>query len=219
MNNRPMNSRNNTTRIPPPAFGPNAATPTNVPAVNNTVTNNRTANNRPANNTNVRPTNNNTNVRPANNANIRNVNNTIAANVNALNATAPGEQVPRGNLLNFFFTLMNQVKLYHWQTTSYSRHKATDKMLESLMEHIDRFIEVYQGRYGRIQVLENINDTTKVINKNDVEMEGYVKTCIQFLESDLVTQGYVRTSDTDLLNIRDEMIGDLHQLLYLFSLV
>jgi len=32
---------------------------------------------------------------------------------------------------------------------SYSRHKATDEVLEKLDGHIDRYVEVYMGKYGR----------------------------------------------------------------------
>jgi len=29
--------------------------------------------------------------------------------------------------VRFFFTLQLNIKMYHWNTTSYSRHKATDE--------------------------------------------------------------------------------------------
>ena len=28
--------------------------------------------------------------------------------------------------IQFFFTMRDQIKLYHWQTVSYARHKASD---------------------------------------------------------------------------------------------
>lgn len=148
--------------------------------------------------------------------NKNNNSNRYMNNVNAFN-TIDIER-PLSDILQFFFQLMVSIKTYHWQTTSYSRHKATDKMLESLMEHIDRFVEVYQGKYKRLNILEGKNDEVYIRNRNDVDMEEYIQECILFLEKDLVEYRYIRETDTDLLNIRDEIVGDLNQLLYLFSL-
>ena len=36
--------------------------------------------------------------------------------------------------IHFFFALRDQIKLYHWQTTSYARHKATDEIIKELEE-------------------------------------------------------------------------------------
>jgi len=143
-------------------------------------------------------------------------NNRYINNVNAFNRNE--SEKPMSDLLQFFFQLMITLKTYHWQTKSYSRHKASDKGLESLMEHIDKFVEVFQGRYKRLSILENVNDIIYIRNRNDSEIEDYLKECILFLENDLEEVGYVKSSDTDLLNIRDEMVSDIHQTLYLFSL-
>jgi hypothetical protein len=50
--------------------------------------------------------------------------------------------------IHFFLQLRNQIKLYHWQTRVYSRHIATDKILENLDTAIDSYVEVYIGKYG-----------------------------------------------------------------------
>ena len=54
--------------------------------------------------------------------------------------------------IHFFLHLRDQIKLYHWQTRVYSRHIATDKTLEALEKHIDSFVEVYIGSYGRPRI-------------------------------------------------------------------
>jgi hypothetical protein len=51
--------------------------------------------------------------------------------------------------VNFFFGMREQIKLYHWQTKMYSRHKATDEVLEKLDKLIDMFVEVWMGKYLR----------------------------------------------------------------------
>jgi hypothetical protein len=44
-----------------------------------------------------------------------------------------------------FLEFINVVKLYHWNTRSYSEHKATDELHDSLSKHIDKFVEVMLG--------------------------------------------------------------------------
>ena len=53
------------------------------------------------------------------------------------------------NLIRTFFKFQNELKLYHWQTGSYSRHKATDKLFEKILERIDEFVEVYMGKFNK----------------------------------------------------------------------
>jgi len=115
--------------------------------------------------------------------------------------------------IHFFFHMREQIKLYHWQTESYSRHKATDDALEKLDKNIDRYVEIYMGKYGRPKMTPGTN-TIKVINMSESTAIRFVKTCIDYLIADLLQ----KKGDSDLQTIRDEMLADLNQLLYLFSL-
>jgi hypothetical protein len=117
--------------------------------------------------------------------------------------------------IQFFFTMREQIKLYHWQTKSYSRHKATDKVIDSLDEHIDKYVEVYMGKYGRPHITAKTN-TIKITNLTEKNIIQFIKHCITALEQSVVF--HLKPTDTDLLNIRDEMLGELDQLLYLFTL-
>ena len=117
--------------------------------------------------------------------------------------------------INFFMTMREQIKLYHWQTKVYSRHKATDTTLEELDKNIDKYVEVYMGKYGRPKMTSR-NNTIKLLNLSEVSIIRCVKHCISYLKTELVNG--LSPQDTDLVNIRDEMLGDLDQLLYLFTL-
>lgn len=119
------------------------------------------------------------------------------------------------NNIQFFLTMRNQIKLYHWQTGLYSRHKGTDGVIESLDGNIDKFVEVYMGKYGRPKMNSRTN-TIQIKNFTEKNAVAFVKACIQELIME-VPKGLKKT-DTDLINIRDEMLGDLNQLLYLFTL-
>ncbi len=117
--------------------------------------------------------------------------------------------------VNFFFTLREQIKLYHWQTHSYARHKATDDVIDSLDKLIDEYVEIYMGKYGRPRMNARTG-TVKVMNLNEKSAAKFVRSCIAHLQGPLVKG--LKPTDTDLVNLRDEMLGHLNQLMYLCSL-
>lgn len=117
--------------------------------------------------------------------------------------------------IHFFLHLRNQIKLYHWQTKVYSRHIATDKILESLDKHIDSFVEIYIGKYGRPKV-SGKNSIITLHNLNEPGAVRLVNSAIKYIQGALTKS--LKPMDTDLLNIKDEILGELNQLLYLFTL-
>jgi hypothetical protein len=117
-------------------------------------------------------------------------------------------------LPRFFFSLQTNIRMYHWQTDSYSRHKATDNLLENLDPLIDKFMEVYQGKYGKIKKgLTNIT----VRSLNEETAPDFINQCIQFLNNICDEEQHIKKTDSDILNIRDEITGILNQTLYLFT--
>ena len=117
--------------------------------------------------------------------------------------------------INFFFQMREQIKLYHWQTKMYSRHKATDSVIDSLDENIDKYVEVYMGKYGRPKMTSR-NNTIKVQNLTETNIVKFIRQCIAVLNTTLIKN--LKPFATDLLSIRDDMLADLNQLLYLFTL-
>ena len=113
-------------------------------------------------------------------------------------------------------TLRNQIKIYHWQTTSYAKHKALDKLFVILNSQNDRWVETFMGKYGRIS-LDNINNI-KLHNITDKIMT------IQYLKEWVVQMRSIRdrhfdtSKDSDLSNIFDEIFGDINKTCYLLSL-
>ena len=114
-----------------------------------------------------------------------------------------------------FMTMREQVKIYHWQTLSYPRHIATNDLVTKLDASIDQFVEVYISKYGR-PLFTGKTSSIKLINFKDIEMTRFVKDAISWLENDLPQK--LKKTDTDLLNIRDTIVTDLNQTLYLFTL-
>jgi hypothetical protein len=117
--------------------------------------------------------------------------------------------------IHFFFNLRDQVKIYHWQTMQYARHKATDDVIKDLDGLIDEFVEVFMGKYGRPNMTRTTS-TVAVKNMTDKTATKFIKDCIAHINGPFSKS--LRPTDTDLLNIRDEMLGSLNKLLYLYSL-
>lgn len=118
------------------------------------------------------------------------------------------------NIVKILFHMTMNIKLYHWQTTSFAQHKATDDLFLAILPLIDQFMEVYIGRYSRPQFNRDTN-----IKLNEYDSESFVELLnnyIQFLKSDI--NKYLSRDDTDLMNIRDEMLGLFNKTLYLLTL-
>jgi hypothetical protein len=118
--------------------------------------------------------------------------------------------------IHFFLQLRNQIKLHHWQTRIYARHIATDKMLDTLDKSIDSFVEIYIGKYGRPRVTGKNAEIT-LHNLSEPGIVRVIHAAIKYLQGPL-TKSLKAAADSDLINIRDEMTGQLNQLLYLFTL-
>lgn len=118
-------------------------------------------------------------------------------------------------IIHVMMTLRDQVKVYHWQTMSYPRHKATDDLVGLLDEKIDEFVETYMGKYGRPKFTARTG-TIRVENFHDKNGPALLKHAVAWLTTKLPK--HLKAEDTDLLNIRDEIVGNLNKTLYLFTL-
>jgi DNA-binding ferritin-like protein len=116
--------------------------------------------------------------------------------------------------VNFLLGLQTQMKINHWQTKGYARHKAFGKFYDSLGDLIDTFIESAMGKYGRF-TLDEETKTIQLSNLSELDMKGMVSTVRDAL---VQMSEQLDPSDTDLLNIRDEMLGELNKLSYLLTL-
>ena len=116
-----------------------------------------------------------------------------------------------------FFEILLMVKLYHWKTTSYATHKATDELYSKLNDDIDKFIEILLGKTNsRIDLMGH-----KTISLIDLSSPEQLKREIDEFKGYLIrlndNKAMKLMSNTDLYNIRDTILGDLNQFLYLLS--
>ena len=117
------------------------------------------------------------------------------------------------DLISFFIQTRSQIQVLHWQTESYARHMAYGRIYDALDDLIDSFIEIYQGKYKRIKVSSQIT----LFNINDDNSNTFVSNTIEALTNEIPAMLDPKT-DTDLLNIRDEMLSQFNTLKYLLTL-
>ena len=118
------------------------------------------------------------------------------------------------HIVKIFIEMLNMVKMYHWKTRSYAQHKATDDLYSKLNEHIDTFIEVLLGKNEtRIKTIEN---NLTLINVNNID--DFKERVYEYRDFLVDMNTYLDSKkDTDLLNIRDELLADINQFLYLLT--
>jgi hypothetical protein len=121
-------------------------------------------------------------------------------------------------LISRFILFSQQIRLYHWGTKSYARHVASGSLYEKIDGMVDRFVETLQGKLDDRRISYD-NIKLKLKNYKDDEIENVLVHFKEFLVNDVETYlDEMNMSNTDLKNIRDEMLGLVNQSLYLFSL-
>lgn len=117
--------------------------------------------------------------------------------------------------LSLLLSFLNQIKIFHWQTESFAEHKALNKAYGNLDDLFDRFIEICIGKVGRPE--QNIQYEFKATRYQPEilvpTIKSYRSQILQHFDEILDSD-----SDRDLMNIRDDIQGEINHLLYLLTL-
>lgn len=105
--------------------------------------------------------------------------------------------------------MQTQLRVYHWQATSLSKHTVLGSAYDDLSELVDNFVEILMGAEGVVAIAP-----LKVHNRNEKDALEYCEDAIEDLR---------RMRDEvevyhDLAAIADEMIGVFGKLKYLLRL-
>ena len=100
------------------------------------------------------------------------------------------------------------LKLYHWKTKSYARHIASDQLYKHINEFTDQLVEYYQGYNPLIDI---DNQRIFIYNINDDNVLQFITNLNKFIT-------LLSIPDKGIIAKRDELIGIIHQTLYLFTL-
>jgi hypothetical protein len=117
------------------------------------------------------------------------------------------------NVVQPLLQFQTQLKLWHWMTKSFAQHKAFNKAYEEISDSIDTFVEVFFGRYGR-EALKDVNLGLKasVEDATIISILTGMRNYLAGMDKDL-------KGATDLLAIRDDILGEVNHLVYRLSLV
>ena len=124
-------------------------------------------------------------------------------------------------IVSTFLCMLNTVKLYHWSTSHYATHKATDQLYSDLSSKIDTFVETMFGKETtsfrqKVLQMRSIN-LHSIHTNNDFKNEAdQYKTFLIKLTNN---KTFNVQKNTDLLNMRDDILGSINQFLYLLTLV
>jgi len=121
-----------------------------------------------------------------------------------------------GEIAMILLSFRDQLKIYHWQTHTYSRHKSTDKLVEIMTEQMDRFLETLQGSRNLRMVVPSKRPFITFENQTDNSIVLLINEFKKWLNNKLPKK--LKPIDNDLRNIRDEILGSVNQSLYLFTL-
>lgn len=125
------------------------------------------------------------------------------------------------HMITSMLQMLMTVKLYHWNTLSFSTHKATDELYGSLNTLIDQFVEVLLGKHNNVSernkqeilAIKTLHlHTYKDNGKFKHQLESYKKYLIG------LNKHFSNGENSDLLNIRDEILATLNKISYLLTL-
>jgi len=126
----------------------------------------------------------------------------------------------QSKITSTFLCILNTIKLYHWNTDHYATHKATDQLYGDLNTKIDTFVETMLGKESvsfRNKVLE-INSLHMNTFKSNKDFKKETEMYKSFLISLSDNKSFNTPQNTDLMNMRDDILASLNQFLYLLTL-
>ena len=117
-----------------------------------------------------------------------------------------------------FLEILNTIKLYHWKTHSYATHKATDELHGKIAGNVDTFVETMLGKNSGSRI--NLTNVKSIPLKDFTNVQDFKREMVSFINY-LVslnnTSLFKMPSSSDLITIRDELLQDMNQFLYLLS--
>ena len=107
----------------------------------------------------------------------------------------------------------NALKFFHWQTKIYAKHIGLGDLFGDITDLVDEFTETAMGKYGRVDVEGLSYDFVNISDKNVITaIDDMIEKAIN------LTDVLDVRKDTDLLNLRDELMGKCNRTKYLLTL-
>lgn len=113
--------------------------------------------------------------------------------------------------------LQMQMKVLHWQTTSYAQHQAFGEFYDVASDLIDKIIESIQGKFVT-RIMLNGSANIPVYDMNNMDIKGFISSMSKFYYEDIFTMGLDKVKDSDIDNILQELRGEIDKLMFLLTL-
>lgn len=114
----------------------------------------------------------------------------------------------------YLFYVRDNVKVFHWSTTSFAAHKASDDFVTAITEKMDKLIETLQASRSRRIEMAPMSQI-EISPHTELSIVIFLKNYRNWLYDDLTKA--LLEKETDLISLKDDMISDVNQLLYLLT--
>lgn len=132
-----------------------------------------------------------------------------------------GSNSTKKHIITKILQMLITVKLYHWNTMIYSVHKATDDLYGELNTLMDQFVEVLLGKHSNVSE-KNRHEilSIKTLELKNYKDNGLFKKALDDFKKYLIGLNVVfsHSENSDLMNIRDEILALLNKVSYLLTL-
>jgi len=105
----------------------------------------------------------------------------------------------KGKIIIVCLDFLNNLKLFHWSTLSYSEHMASDQLFEELTKKIDTLIESFLQTRIPIKTTIQLNTNKNVFLKKMKDFKIFLNNI---------------TLPNELFSLRDEIVIDIDQFEY-----
>jgi hypothetical protein len=113
-----------------------------------------------------------------------------------------------------FLSIQQYIRIYHWTTPIYNKDVVSGQLYEKLDSLIDKFVETFLGK-NKLTF-----EPFKITVSSNTDIISSLNSFKRFLLTDLelALNSKSAMKNTDLKNIRDEMLGDVNQFIFLLKL-
>jgi hypothetical protein len=116
----------------------------------------------------------------------------------------------------FFLCMAAQLRLYHWSTRTYARHRAAEELLEQVTDAADRMVEAMCSAGGRPRMAGQ--PPMRLLDLDDAPggtADAYLEACERFMTQELPV---LLGDDSAMLSIRDDALSAVRRARYAFGL-
>ena len=115
------------------------------------------------------------------------------------------------DIIEFSLNMLNQVRVFHWMTTSYAQHKALGDLYDALSDNVDTLVETYIGNKDRQQTM--LFQVQTSANSDLTQLSSFLKQAYNELKT---FRSKIKISE--IQNIIDELSSNINQAVYLLKL-